>query len=123
MRKRLLLLVLAISVAGCLDAGSSGTATESTAETPEPTTTDPPDVTTSYGYDCPYIISVDPATERQLNDTDRTLDYENLSTERQQEFRQGIGGSVEMETLPDAWSGPVIVTYEGERYYVVASVC
>jgi hypothetical protein len=120
MFRRMLLLVLAVSVAGCLDGGASGSPTASTTE---PTPTDTPDVTTAYGTDCPYVVTVDPATDRQLTDTDRRVDYENLSAERQQEFRQAIGGSVELETLPDAWSEPVLVRYEGERYYVVAAVC
>jgi len=126
--RRILLVALALSVAGCLDGGTGGTpeaTTEpSSTDSPAPSpTTDAGAVTTGYGTDCPYIVSADRATERQRTDTDRRVDYENLSTERQQEFRQAIGGSVEMATLPEVWSGPVLVNYEGEQYYVVASVC
>ncbi|WP_136717021.1 hypothetical protein [Halorientalis salina] len=129
MFRRTLLLVLVVSVAGCLDGGTGGSPTASAteltpSESPTSTPTDTPDVTTAYGTDCPYVVTVDPATDRQLSDTDRTLDYANLSTERQQEFDRALeNGSVEMPTLPDAWSSPVLVHYEGERYYVVAAVC
>ena len=131
MHRRILLLVLAVSVAGCLDGGTGGAATASTTE-PTPSgsppstspTTDTPSVTTASGTDCPYVVTVDPATDRQLAETDRTLDYATLSAERRQEFDRALEhGSVEMETLPDAWGGPVIVTSAGEQYYVVAAVC
>lgn len=131
MRKRALLLVLALSVAGCVETGDRSTPASAPATTqaptsPTPTSTTSTDsaVTTSFGYDCPYTVYADPATEGQLNRTDSTVAYDDLVPERQTEFDRALAnGSVEMETLPDVWSRPTIIAHEGNNYYTVAETC
>lgn len=70
---------------------------------------------------CPYVLTVDEAGEADGN---RTA-YADLSAARQQEFDRALDrGEYELgDRLPDTWSEPRIVEYEGEEYYTVAYVC
>ncbi|QKY21001.1 hypothetical protein B4589_011680 [Halolamina sp. CBA1230] len=92
-----------LALSGCLSGGPT--------ETPSPTP----------NTDCPYVLSVDPAGEAS---GDR-IEYADLPEQRQGEFDRALAdGSVELgETLPEEWSEPRIVEYEGAEYYAVASVC
>lgn len=146
----LALLALLVGTAGCLGAGP-GVATDTPTQTPTntPTDTDAPDtgetetggtdtpsgtptasdgtvpetdVGTNY-YDCPYLLDAEPATESQHDRIDRRVAYENLSSARQSEFDRAHTDTAELETLPEVWGSPVLVRYDGEQYYVVASTC
>lgn len=51
--------------------------------------------------------------------------YGNLSAERRVEFDRALNatGSVELDSVPETWSRPRVVTYRGESYATVVSVC
>ena len=143
-RTALALLALLVGTAGCLGAGP-GAVTDTPTQTPTntPTDTDTPDTSgtdtdgtstphdgtvpgTAVGtspYDCPYLLDAEPATDSQRDRIDRTVVYENLTVDRQSEFDRARNDTAELETLPEVWGSPVLVTYEGEQYYVVASTC
>jgi hypothetical protein len=141
---------LLVGTAGCLGAAPGG-ATDTPTQTPTSTPTDTgtpntgetetggtdtpggtptasdgtvpgTDVGTNY-YDCPYLLDAEPATESQHERIDRTVAYENLSSARQSEFDRARNDTAELETLPEMWGSPVLVTDEGDVYYVVASTC
>ena len=142
----LALLALLVGTAGCLGAGPGGatdTPTQTPTDTDTPNTgetetgeTDTPGGTptapdgtapeTAVGtnpYDCPYLLDAEPATESQHDRIDRRVAYENLSSARQSEFDRARNDTAELETLPEMWGSPVLVSYDGEQYYVVASTC
>ena len=98
-------LLALLALTGCLAGGP----------TPTDTTSPPPNT------DCPSVLSVDPAGEAS---GDR-IEYADLPEQRQGEFDRALAdGSVELgETLPEVWSEPRIVVYDGAEYYAVASVC
>lgn len=106
------------------------TATKSPSSTPSATKSPSSSVTT-YGYNCPYILTVNRATEDLVAQVNGTVAYDELSAARQQEFRAAVAeienessGSVELGTeLPSVWSSPRIVEYRGEQYYTVTAVC
>jgi hypothetical protein len=142
----LAVLALLVGTAGCLG-GAPGAATDTPTQTPTDTETPntgetetggtdtpggtptAPDGTvpeTDVGtnpYDCPYLLDAEPATESQRDRIDRTVAYENLTADRQSEFDRARNDTAELETLPEVWGSPVLVTVQGEEYYVVASTC
>lgn len=99
------LLAALLVLGGCLSGG--------------PTPSESPSSTS--GTDCPYVLTVD---EAGAADGDR-IDYADLSTDRQREFdRAREAGEYELgDSLPETWSGPRIVEYEGTEYHVSAYVC
>lgn len=132
------LLVFALVVcAGCVIPQASETSTDAPTSQPATdtsmtvTTTERTSasrtatVTTGYTTDCQYSLQVDVATDAQRSRTDRELAYSELSPARQREFDAALAsGSTELgDTLPEAWAGPRLVSYQGEQYYAVASVC
>ncbi|WP_224333555.1 hypothetical protein [Haloprofundus halobius] len=123
--------VFGLLVAGCTGVPSADdspqtTATESPTESPattSPTPTTDDRSTTAY-TDCPYLLHVEVADEHRAAEADRTLAYENLSADRRAEFdRARENGTLSMESLPDTWSAPRIVEYDGETYETVAATC
>ncbi|WP_117594242.1 hypothetical protein [Haloprofundus halophilus] len=130
-RYALLFVVFGLLVAGCTsvppaDDSPETIATESPTEPPattSPTPTTDGHSTTAYA-DCPYLLHVELADEDRAAGADRTLAYENLSADRRTEFdRARENGTLSMESLPDTWSAPRIVEYEGEAYETVAATC
>jgi len=144
----LVLLALLVGTAGCLagdPAAATGTPTQTPTntptETPSDTPTDPAGTDTPAGtptphdgtltgtavrtnpYDCPYLLHAEPATDSHRDRIDRAVDYENLSSARQSEFDRARSDTAELETLPEVWGSPVLVSHDGETYYVVASTC
>ena len=140
------LLALLAGTAGCLGAGpgaTTDTPTQTPTDTDTPTTgetdtggADTPDGTPTrndgtvpetdvrtYPYDCPYLLDAEPATESERDRIDRTVAYENLTADRQSEFDRARTDTAELETLPEVWGSPVLVSHDGEQYYVVASTC
>ncbi|WP_267640904.1 hypothetical protein [Haloarchaeobius amylolyticus] len=134
----LLALAAVVVLAGCLGGFTAGTETSTT--TTEPPTTDPTDTRTDTTTDpatptttgtptyrtadCPYILSVEPATVDQREEADTIRQFENRTEREQELFAQALeNGSVESDTLPDLWSSPGVVEYQNETYYVVAAVC
>lgn len=113
--------LLAFAVALLLVAGCAAPADgPATSRTPSSS----PSSETYVGTDCPYLVSASTATASQLNRTDRRVDFSDLSDSRQAEFERMVASeSVEFETLPEAWSSPVLVDYRGATYYVVAQTC
>lgn len=103
---------------------SPKTSTVAVTSTATPTSTTTPETTTTY-TDCPYYLEADPASEEQISRVEQTLDYQNLSLERQHEFEDALkNGSIELgTTLPPTWGGPRIVEYQGEQYHTVVFVC
>ena len=142
----LVLFALLVGTAGCLGAGP-GAATDTPTQTPTNTPTETNDVTDTDGtdtpdgsptpgsgtvpetdvgtspYDCPYYLDAEPATDSQRERIDRTVAYENLTADRRSEFDRARTDTAELEALPEVWGSPVLVTHEGEQYYVVASTC
>ena len=103
---------------------TTGQTTE-TAMTPEsPTETGSPS-TTSIAYDCGYTLHVEAASDGQEASTDRTVDYSDLSEARQREFLEARQNrTVDLgDDLPETWSSPVVVRYDGTPHYAVASTC
>lgn len=105
-------LVAVVTLGGCLGTPSGS---------PPPQTSEVAETTS----DCPYYLSVERLDETSHRSVDRTLDYSNLSADRQAEFRTALErGDTELGTaLPELWSSPVVVTYRGERYVAGAFVC
>jgi hypothetical protein len=105
-----------VASSGCVGPpASDGAATDTVSETVTVQDT---------GTACPYTVYAEPATTEQRNRTDRRVDFENLSEERRDEFERMVEtGSVRLDTLSEAWSSPVVVTYRDEEYYVVAATC
>lgn len=103
---------------------STVTVTSTATSTTTPKTTSTYKTTFTY-TDCPYYLDVEPAREEQISRVEQTLAYQNLSVERQHEFKKALkNGSIELgATLPSTWGGPRILEYQGEQYYTVAFVC
>lgn len=99
------LLGAVLVLGGCL----SGAPTPSDTPSPTPGTT------------CPYVLTVDEAGAAG----GERIDYANLSADRQREFdRARERGEYELgDSLPETWSSPRIVEYEGTEYHVSAYVC
>ena len=129
-------LLLLVATAGCLGGPSPADGTETPPPSDTPTTmtrtptqtpdTASPSETPVYATDCPPRLHVEAATEsqRERADAEDVIAYENLSAERRTEFDRALeGGDAELDSVPEAWSRPRIVTYEGESYATVVSVC
>lgn len=127
-------LALLALLAGCTAGPGTGsptnasttapTTTTETPTTPVTETTAEPPRTGTYG--CPYYVTVEPATDRQIEEAETVLAYANLSAARQSEFdraRTNRNGTITLETLPEVWSRPRVVAYEDDRYATVASTC
>jgi hypothetical protein len=109
-----------LAVALLLVSGCAGPSDRPTAKPTDTSTAGPP----GTGTACPYTVSASPATSGQEGRTDRRVDFGSLSDPRQAEFERMVSeGSVELDTLPETWSSPVLVDYRGETYYVVAQTC
>lgn len=119
--------------AGCTAGPGTGT---TTAPTTAPTTTtetvaNPVTVTTGEPprtgtYGCPYFVTVEPATERQVEYAERVRHYANLPAARQSEFdraRTNRNGTIALDTLPELWGAPRVIEYEDGLYATVASTC
>ena len=126
-------LALLALLAGCTAGPGTGTTNASTTEpstTTEPTTTPVTDTTAEQPqtgtYGCPYYVTVEPATDRQVAEAETVLAYENLSAARQSEFdraRANQNSTTTLDTLPEVWSRPRVVEYEDKLYATVASTC
>ena len=77
----------------------------------------PPSVNT----DCPAVLTVEEAGAAG----GERIAYENLSAARQEEFDRALTrGEYELgDSVPETWSGPRIVEYEGTEYTVSVYVC
>ena len=75
--------------------------------------------------DCRYRLSIDVASEREARRTERSVAYANLSAGAKAAFLDARrNGSADLgKRLPDQWSSPVIVRYDGTAYYAVVSTC
>lgn len=136
MRSRIVLPLLALLVitAGCIGTDPTGTATTTATQTPTPlpespsptTEAESPETTasvTSPSTDCPPRLSVEPASERQVEQADQKLTFEELPPERQREFERALDGDVALESgTEDVWIGSV-VRYQGELYATGVYVC
>lgn len=121
-----LLVVLAL-LGGCLTGPAAPTDSPSpTVSTESPSPTGSTDSSTSTSStDCPYVLTVERASDQQVDRVNETTAYANLSDERRQEFDEARrDGELELgDSLPSQWGAPRIVEYEGEQYYAVAYVC
>lgn len=110
-------LVALLVLAGCASGGppptGSGTASPTDTASPTPNT------------DCGNTLVVQEATQEQIDRTDSTLSYANLSDARRMEFDRALdGGSYGMGSiLFETWSEPRIVEKGGEQYYTVTVTC
>jgi hypothetical protein len=119
MRRRAFLLgivLLASVFTGCsgVQTGNRPSATQS------PTTT-----ATAVPTDCPYYLTVQPATGFDRSDDAKIVPFETLAAERQDEFVSGVqtGGTKLGQTLPVRWERPQFIRYENMTYRTVAIVC
>jgi hypothetical protein len=129
-------LALLAALAGCTASPGTGPATTASTTTPttpsgsptattaEARTTAEPRRTGTAG--CPYYLTVEPATDRQIEQAETIRTYANLSAARQSEFdraRTSQNGTITMETLPPVWGQPRVVEFENELYATVAATC
>mgnify|MGYP006281975699 FL=1 len=109
-------LAVLLVLGGCASGGPppSGTTTSSPTETTSPTP----------NTDCDYTLSVQEATADQIERTDSTLAYANLSDARRTEFDRALeNGTYGLGVLFDTWSRPRIVEKGSEQYYAVSYTC
>ena len=100
---------------------STGTATKS--EVQSRTEVPPPETTSTEN--CEYQLYVVEAGNLK-NQTERTIEYEDLPEQRKSEFREALenGGSVEIgDEVPSPWNDAVLLIYSDEEYYVDAAIC
>lgn len=113
-RQSLLLILLAVSVAG------GGCLTESITSEP---TSEPS--STFQSTACGPTLTVAQASKQELRDINRTVNFTDLPQDRQSEFRRGVEG--ERAALGDdwteTWTGPTIVQYEGVAYRTAVAIC
>jgi hypothetical protein len=127
-------LALLALLAGCATGPGTGPTTTAPTTAPSTTTdtsTTPVTETTTVpsrtGTDgCPYYVTVEPATDGQVEQAETVLAYANLSAARQSEFDAALAnrnGTTTLETLPETWSRPRVVEKNGTLYATVASTC
>ena len=104
-RRSLIALVAVLVLGGCL----GGPPTPGAQVTPPPNT------------DCPAVLTVEEAGA----EGGEVIDYANRSATRQQEFDRALTrGEYELgDSVPETWSEPRIVEYEGTEYAASVYVC
>jgi hypothetical protein len=106
------LLTALLLLGGCLSGPAPGTDSTTATASPAPDT------------DCDYTLSVQEATDDQIERTDSTIAYANLSDARRTEFDRALeNGTYGLGVLFDTSSRPRIVEKGGEQYYAVSYTC
>ena len=106
------------AIAGCTGSADDGGDSTPTSDT----TTNPPHV----GTECGFGLDVEKADDADVNNAERILQYENLNSERQKEFRAALkNGYEELSngTAPFDKGAENVIEYEGEYYQGVVIPC
>lgn len=110
-----------VTVGGCLGGDSPSDATPTDEVTASPTTRPATGTTTDAPTtDCPPTLTVYEVGAEPV-DTDKAVDYDNLTADQQATFERARTDSV--EDFDDAWYEIPVVAYRGAYYRASVEVC